>query len=848
MKNFASSFLFLSLSLSVCFTDACLAATTHRVSLANDATQADGDSYNAVVSGNGQFVVFESDATNLVSGDSNGVMDIFVRDRLRGTTSRVSVSGTGEQSDGLSANAAISHDGRFVVFESNAGNLVADDTNNTTDIFLHDRLTGVTERISDTSEFGEANMDSHSPVISADGRYIAYYSFADNLVAGDSNGAYDVFVYDRIQALTVRVSVSGAGAQANGDSYFPQISADGGYVSFASFADNLVAGDTNGRYDVFVYDLLNRTTEIVSVNTAGVLADNHSFFSSLSGDGRYVAFESSAANLSPGDFNRRTDIFLRDRLNQTTQRISLFSDGRSPFGASTSPRINSAGTLVGFASAVDLLIGVDTNTREDVYLYDIAANSLELVSVDSDDNNADYGSDNPSLSADGLFVAFQSMATNLVVDDTNAREDIFIRNRAPNQPPVADAGQDQNVYLGTTVQLSGSASYDPDGDSITQYTWSLELAPAGSNAGLSTTDTVDTQLLPDVVGDYVVSLVVSDDQSSSIADEVFIRVIENLPPLAVISATPLSGFAPLTVQFDASASSDPENGGLSYHWDLGTGLDESDLVAPSFIYSLPGTYHVVLTVQDDFGNQAEAGVDIIVSAANEPPTLAPYTTTPTQGPAPLRVAFVANASDPDGDMLSYFWDFGDGITSSEPNPEHVFYDPGAYTVYVEVSDGEFTVNAQLFVAVDSGLDIKEIEAELDWDKRQHGSKLKLEIELNSLDNLRTDDAIRVAFGELLLLDTTFAQFEPQGPGVFVYKHRRVYAKLDMNKNTLKISKRLYSGAVPVGQPVPIMVTKGGAMATEQVVLDEESKPDYTQKEHRKHAKFCKRKLQKEFLK
>ncbi|WP_455210307.1 PKD domain-containing protein [Kaarinaea lacus] len=825
---------------SLSFTNFCFAAITERVSITTDSMEADNDSFNATVSGNGNFVVFESDASNLVAGDTNGVMDIFVRDLAHRITTRVSINSAGEQSNGLSTNAVISFDGRYVVFESVASNLIADDSNDTTDIFLHDRNTGVTERISYSREFGEALMDSHSPSISADGRYIAYYSFANNLVVADNNDFGDIFVYDRAQAITERVSVNSNGNEANGDSFFPQLSAGGRYVSYASFADNLVLDDTNGRYDVFLFDRTTGSTERVSVTSTGEQADNHSFFSSVSDDGRYVAFESSAANLSPNDINRRSDVFLRDRLNQTTQRISLYSDGSSPLGASLSPKINNEGSFVVFSSVVDLLIDTDTNRREDVYLYNISDNTLELISVDSDDNLADFGSANPSISADGQRVAFQSMATNLVADDTNAREDTFIRDRAPNLPPVANAGQDINVYLGEQVMLDGSASFDPDGDVIVEYIWAIELAPAGSSATLSATDTVTTNLIPDMVGDYVVSLMVRDAVSTSIADEVFIRVIENLPPTAVINATPISGIAPLTVQFDGTNSSDPENGSLSYAWDFGVSGASSEDAAPVFTYTVPGTYSVLLTVEDSFGNIAEDMVEIVVTASNEPPSITPYTSTPAQGLAPLAVSFVANASDPNGDILSYFWDFGDGHNSTEENPDHVFYYPGSYTVKVQVTDGEFTASAQLYIAVNSRLTIKDIEAELDWEKRRHGSKLKLKIGFDGVEQLKDDDVVKVDFGELTLFKARFAEFKAKEAGVYIYKNRHVYVKLDTHNRYLKVSKRLNSSLVNFGQPIAVTLSLGKAMATDQVIVVLEDDSHYDSDKHQKRAKFSKR--------
>ena len=193
----------------------------------------------------GRFVAFGSDATNLVTGDTNAVSDAFVYDRVTGTTERVSVSSAGAEANGTSFAPAISADGRFVAFPSEATNLVPGDTNGVTDVFVRDRLTGTTERVSVSSAGAEANGTSFAPAISADGRFVAFPSEATNLVPGDTNGATDVFVRDRLTATTDRVSVDSAGAQANDRSDFPAISADGSVVAFVSTATNLVPDDTN---------------------------------------------------------------------------------------------------------------------------------------------------------------------------------------------------------------------------------------------------------------------------------------------------------------------------------------------------------------------------------------------------------------------------------------------------------------------------------------------------------------------------------------------------------------------------------------------------------------------------
>ena len=229
------------------------------------------ESQDPAISADGRFVAFDSFASNLVAGDTNGVVDVFVRDRVAGATERVSVSSSGAQANG-SVSAAMSADGRFVAFSSD---LVAGDTlEDLDDVFVRDRVAGTTKRVSVSSTGAQANDSSKSPAISADGRFVVFGSGASNLVAGDTNGAYDVFVRDRVAGTTERVSLTSTGAQVNHGSNVGAgaISADGRFVVFDSTASNLVAGDTNGAMDVFVRDRVARTTERVSVSSAGAEA------------------------------------------------------------------------------------------------------------------------------------------------------------------------------------------------------------------------------------------------------------------------------------------------------------------------------------------------------------------------------------------------------------------------------------------------------------------------------------------------------------------------------------------------------------------------------------------------
>ncbi len=274
--------------------DACDPATgtTERVSVDSNGGEADAnaDDDRLSISANGRFVAWDTPATNLVPGDANGAQDVFVHDNESGITERVSISSSGEQGNGFSARSAISADGRFVAFQASATNLVPNDSNGQTDIFVRDRHAGTTERITINNEGAEADGGSFGASISDDGRFVAFASSATNLVDGDTNDTTDVFIRDRLTGTTERVSVNDGGVQGNGDSSVPSITPDGRFVSFQSTANNLVGDDTNGVKDVFVRDRQDGTTERVNVDSSGNQANgaSASYVLSISADGRFV--------------------------------------------------------------------------------------------------------------------------------------------------------------------------------------------------------------------------------------------------------------------------------------------------------------------------------------------------------------------------------------------------------------------------------------------------------------------------------------------------------------------------------------------------------------------------------
>jgi Tol biopolymer transport system component len=417
-----------------CATPPARAAFTERISVSSTGEEANGYSLLACawahsVTVDGRYVAFESYASNLVTGDDNGTRDVFVRDRVAGLTYCVSVTPTGAVGNGYSGNACISADGQCVAFESEADDLVTDDTNGVNDLFVHDLETGLTERVSVASDGTEANSHSSGHSISGDGRYVAFSSEATNLVAGDSNGRADVFVHDRQSGETELLSLASDGTQANGRSLRPAISSDGRYVAFESWGTNLVVGDDLGLADIFVHDRQTGETERVSVASGGGEADAWSHGPSISANGRWVAFWSYASNLVPGDVGLGSDVFVHDRETGQTERASVDSSGAGGNGTSWFASISADGRYVSYASVAPDLVAGDTNDDWDIFVCDRQTRQTDRVSLGPDRTEGNGYSDFPSISGNGRFVSFVSGAYNLVPNDTNWAFDVFLRDR-----------------------------------------------------------------------------------------------------------------------------------------------------------------------------------------------------------------------------------------------------------------------------------------------------------------------------------------------------------------------------------------------------------------------------------
>jgi Tol biopolymer transport system component len=378
-------------------------------------------SFRPWLSGDGRYVAFDSNIV-LAPGAARGVRNVYVYDRSTGGISLVTVGYNGAASDGDSQRPTLSADGRYVAFWSAADNLVDGDTNGVTDAFVRDRVTGTTTRVSVGPDGRQANGASARPVISGDGNLVAFESAASNLLPdgflgrrADTNGVRDVFVYNRSTQTTIRVSVASDGTEGKGESVRPSISADGRYVAFQSLAA-FDRNDRNGKTDVYVHDLQTGTTERVSIGVGGADGNGGSYSPSLSADGRFIAYWSNASNLVADDTNGVADIFVADRRTGATERVSVGTDGAESDGFSSDPSISRDGRYVAFWSEADNLVVGDTNGRRDIFVVDRDTATMHRVSVASDGSQSDGDSYSPCVVVldDGrVAVAFDSAASNL---------------------------------------------------------------------------------------------------------------------------------------------------------------------------------------------------------------------------------------------------------------------------------------------------------------------------------------------------------------------------------------------------------------------------------------------------
>jgi uncharacterized repeat protein (TIGR01451 family) len=455
------------------------------------------------ISANGRFVAFASLADDLVAEDTNVSSDIFVRDRVSGVTERVSVSSAGREGDGNSGfldglgGPAISADGRYVAFDSNATNLVKQDRNSAEDVFVRDRLTGTTTRVSVTSTGAEAS--GSNPAISADGRFVAFLSVSENLAPGDSNFASDVFVHDRQTGVTERISQAPDGSDAQGSSFFaPHLSADGRFVYFSSFASNLTdpgEPDPNSDVDAFLFDRQSDTMTAVTsfAGDPNSFVIEHGITGGMSSDGRFLTFSTEDPGFIDPDVNDEVDLDTNG-FNDDAFRFDTQS------GAYTLLSVNDSGvqgdelTLAGpisddgrFATLVSRAtnFGGPANFRENVYLRDAQAHTTRLVSVATDGTQGELDSINPAMTPDASVVAFQSRSPEFVPGSAAFGYNVFVRELA--QADLAVAMTDSPDPVAVRGQLTYTVTVRNDGLAAATRTTLVDTLPAATFVSASST-------------------------------------------------------------------------------------------------------------------------------------------------------------------------------------------------------------------------------------------------------------------------------------------------------------------------------------------------------------------------
>ncbi len=560
------------------------------------------------LSANGRYVVFTSMAANLVAGVTG--MHVYRHDRTTGATVLVSVAKTGSPSTVGGFAPSVSADGRFVSFASNGNDFVDGDANALVDIFLRDMNSGVTKVVSadqtGAPQGAAANNAAGKREISDDGRYVAFASSANNLVATPNNNRQQIYVKDMATGVVTRASVDATGAAGNDISSAPALSGNGHVVAFVSQAANFSPLATSRVGQIFVRDLALGTTTLESVTTTGaIVAAKASVAPAVSWDGLQVAFETTAqldSRDKDGLLGGITgwDVYLRDRAAGTTVFASYTTTTVSGTD-SRAPSISADGRWVAFHSMDDKFVGGDLNATFDVILFDRMTGSYSLASLNDAGQQANSASSGSSVSSDGRLAMFGSSASNLVPTPSSTGMQLYVHDMRTNEAPVVTLGPDANLNEG--VALSRVASFT-DQDASTSWTGTVNYGDGSATAPLALAAnksfTLQHLFAP---GSYVVSVTVTDDVGA-IGTGSFRVNVSNVPPTVNLGGT-------VDLTFDSTLRqsgtfSDPGTTGFWATVDYGDGSGGRALAlsGKSFLldhtYNTAGTYTVTVSVTDGY--------------------------------------------------------------------------------------------------------------------------------------------------------------------------------------------------------------------------------------------------------
>jgi Tol biopolymer transport system component len=394
-----------------------------------DATTPTGT--NPSISADGRFVAFDSGADNLVPAAEYG--GVFVRDTRANTTEVVSLRLDGGVDD-FADSPAISGNGRYVAYVSDGDDIVADGTDRWSQVFVRDRVLHTTTRVSTKLNGNQGTDDSASPSVSSDGRWIAFESDSGGLVANDTNEYTDVFVRDQLTGINRRISVVAAGDQLDGGGESPSINGTGDMVAFVT-GEPLVAADDNFWDDVYVRNLTTNAISLVSGALGGTAANASSMDPAISADGKVVTFTSLATNLDgTPDTNNTSDVFARNLVTGATTRVSTSTNGAVAHGTSNDPSISGDGRFVSFESTAPDVVGDDTNGVLDAFVLDRSTGKTARLSTDQLGQQLPHGGDAADLSADGTSVTFRSLSP-ITGQAPSAFAQLYVRATVPSGTP-----------------------------------------------------------------------------------------------------------------------------------------------------------------------------------------------------------------------------------------------------------------------------------------------------------------------------------------------------------------------------------------------------------------------------
>jgi hypothetical protein len=598
------------------------------------------------ISDNGEFVVYTSAAGNLVSGpDTGSLANVYWVDRSTGQTVRVSAATDGTPGDAASSGASITGDGTLVAFQSTADNIVGD-TGGHSQVFLASPQAGVSVILSQTLAGTVGNGDSTDVVLSRDGHWAVFVTRATNLFEDATPNYSDVVIEDLTTGAMQLVSANAQGQQGSADATAPSVSDDGRFVTFLSSAQDLLPGVTGGQPELYLKDLVTGTLTLVSQTSDGTPANGAVNDAAISGDGHTIAFVSTATNLVSGTTGTAA-VYVANVSTGAIQRVDMAPTGDPTNGAAGGVSISDNGRYVSFDSTATNLIPDDTTDNREVFVADMTTGSISLLSPGTSGAPGNGDSQLPSLSRDGRYVAFTSRASDLTADTVGVSANVFVNVR-DDAPSVSISGP-ATIAEGNSLMLDASATTDPNGDSLT-FGWDLNGDGVDDVTGpvLSLTwSQLQNYGFDDGPSVHVITLHVTD--AFGPIDVPITLQVTNTPPTPTIVVDSLGALEGQTSTFHGTAtdpSSTDTTAGFSYSWSVtqgGMAIATGDGASFLFTPNDNGDYTVTLSVADQDGDTGTTTYDLQIG--NAPPVVdlsnAPTITTPG-----TAIDFAGSASDP----------------------------------------------------------------------------------------------------------------------------------------------------------------------------------------------------------